>query len=273
MLYTRFHTAEAQAVGPAVDLSCIIDVLGTSEFGPQLEKLMFDRFGVSEFFIFQTSLVKGQPVALYVAGQDATAAGRARAYCSEFHKVDPLHELITQESADGLHYLHSYVETIRNPRYRAICFTGPQLVEKLSISRKAGNEMLVLNVYARADQSGFSPTQIDRICQFAPTVLPLLALHFRLLGEGDAQPSMSVAQMEDCVAWTFPSLTPREVAVCARSILGVTAEGIAIDLGIGQTSVLTYRRRAYARLNINSINQMSSILIQSSAVRKLTMAA
>ena len=36
----------------------------------------------------------------------------------------------------------------------------------------------------------------------------------------------------------------------------MTAEAIAIDLGIGQSSVLTYRRRAYHRLGISNIQQL-----------------
>jgi DNA-binding CsgD family transcriptional regulator len=40
----------------------------------------------------------------------------------------------------------------------------------------------------------------------------------------------------------------------------MTAEGIALDLGIGAASVLTYRRRAYRRLGISGINQLLPLL-------------
>ena len=40
------------------------------------------------------------------------------------------------------------------------------------------------------------------------------------------------------------------VAVAARVLSGMTSEGIAADLGIGLQSVLTYRKRAYAKLGV-----------------------
>jgi DNA-binding CsgD family transcriptional regulator len=36
----------------------------------------------------------------------------------------------------------------------------------------------------------------------------------------------------------------------------MTAEAIALDLGIGRTSVLTYRRRAYERYGISAAGQL-----------------
>jgi DNA-binding CsgD family transcriptional regulator len=56
------------------------------------------------------------------------------------------------------------------------------------------------------------------------------------------------------------ALTPRELDVCARTLIGLTAEGIALDLNIKKSSVFTYRKRAYARLGISSQNQLFRLL-------------
>lgn len=58
-----------------------------------------------------------------------------------------------------------------------------------------------------------------------------------------------------------PLLSPRELEVCIRIMLGVTSEGIGIDLGISRNTVLTYRKRAYARLNISSQNQLFRLVM------------
>lgn len=55
-------------------------------------------------------------------------------------------------------------------------------------------------------------------------------------------------------------MTQRELDVCARTLIGLTAEGIALDLNIKKTSVLTYRKRAYARLGISSQTQLFRLL-------------
>ena len=58
-----------------------------------------------------------------------------------------------------------------------------------------------------------------------------------------------------------PQLTGQEAEVCLRILLGITSEGIGIDLGISRNTVLTYRKRAYARLNISSQHQLFRMLI------------
>lgn len=55
-------------------------------------------------------------------------------------------------------------------------------------------------------------------------------------------------------------MTRRELDVCARTLIGLTAEGIALDLNIKKTSVFTYRKRAYARLGISSQTQLFRLL-------------
>ncbi len=45
-----------------------------------------------------------------------------------------------------------------------------------------------------------------------------------------------------------PALSPREAAVCARIACGTSADGIAAELGIAPSTVLTLRKRAYAKL-------------------------
>lgn len=55
-------------------------------------------------------------------------------------------------------------------------------------------------------------------------------------------------------------LTERERKVCALALAGVSIEGSAYELGIKKSSIITYRRRAYARLGISSLNELFLIL-------------
>ena len=55
-------------------------------------------------------------------------------------------------------------------------------------------------------------------------------------------------------------LTERERRVCALAMTGVSIEGSAYELGIKKSSVITYRKRAYARLGISSLNELFLIL-------------
>lgn len=55
-------------------------------------------------------------------------------------------------------------------------------------------------------------------------------------------------------------LTGREIDVCARSLSGMTAEGIGLELEIKKSSVVTYRKRAYERLGISSQHELFRML-------------
>jgi DNA-binding CsgD family transcriptional regulator len=56
-------------------------------------------------------------------------------------------------------------------------------------------------------------------------------------------------------------LTVRESDVLSRVMLGVSSEGIALDLGIGLNSVLTYRKHACARLGVSSQVELFALCI------------
>ncbi len=61
--------------------------------------------------------------------------------------------------------------------------------------------------------------------------------------------SEAAAQLVDLLG---DDLTPREQAVLARVLLGMRTEGIALDLHLKPASIVTFRKRAYAKLGITT---------------------
>lgn len=273
MIYSRIEPSPGSRANPMQFVCDAIQAVGTEAFPGRLDDLLVTCFGLKEFVVYRVDAANGTPDLLAQAGTDKSAQDRARAYLEGFHREDPIFAVLDKDSADGTYAIRLRAEEIRNPVYRSVCYTRPGFSEKLTLAKRDGSQTIILSVFARHEDGGFDAGQVDELCHFGNLLLPILVLHFRLIGHAERPKQVSAGEMEDCVSWAFPELTQREVAVCARSILGVTAEGIALDLGIAQTSVLTYRRRAYARLNINSINQLSTMLIQSSAARQLAAAS
>ena len=54
----------------------------------------------------------------------------------------------------------------------------------------------------------------------------------------------------------------REAEVCTAIMLGMTSEAIAIKLGISVNTILTYRKRAYGRLNISCQNELMRLILR-----------
>jgi DNA-binding CsgD family transcriptional regulator len=59
----------------------------------------------------------------------------------------------------------------------------------------------------------------------------------------------------------YPRLTDRERIVCGYTLAGYTAEGISLILGVGVSTIVTYRRRAYSRLGVCNANQLIAPLL------------
>ncbi|AJE46807.1 helix-turn-helix transcriptional regulator [Celeribacter indicus] len=267
MIYAPVATANAVAASAVDSLGGTIESVGGDAFIPALAALLGDHLAAEDFLVLRSG-PEGEPPRVLHAG------GRARRLAVHLLgglRSEPrLTRLLAAPSAPGTQVLQAEARAFRSPAFRRNCFALPGIRELVILVRPVGDDLITLCLFRRAADP--RPPATAELAHLGTLLLPVLDLHFRLLGTATRQRSVSAQEMEDCVAATFPELTRREVAVCARSILGVTAEGIALDLGIKQTSVVTYRRRAYTRLNISSINQLSTMLIQSSAARQLAAA-
>lgn len=109
------------------------------------------------------------------------------------------------------------------------------------------------------------PSAVAReIWELALRVAMVSAGHWEGVGKKAVEPppaDVGVALFRHRLAALERGLTQRELDVCARTLIGLTAEGIALDLNIKKTSVLTYRKRAYARLGVSSQTQLFRLLV------------
>jgi DNA-binding CsgD family transcriptional regulator len=67
-------------------------------------------------------------------------------------------------------------------------------------------------------------------------------------------------QFEQCLIRVCHGITRREIQVCAAIAVGMSSAAIALTLNISLNTVLTYRKRAYSRLNICSQNELMRLL-------------
>jgi DNA-binding CsgD family transcriptional regulator len=104
-----------------------------------------------------------------------------------------------------------------------------------------------LNVL-RPTGTGISDAMLERFSRAAPAYGSLIARHFGA--------SLEARLRERC-----PGLTPRESSVCESLLRGRSAPEVAVALGIGVSSVQTYRKRAYAKLGVSSLPELFQHLL------------
>jgi DNA-binding CsgD family transcriptional regulator len=186
-------------------------------------------------------------------------------YRERYYKADPISAVLDRlHSSDCAATVRVRSQDVSDPDYRKTWLVQPEICERISVMRRVDKKWLVLNC-ARSRRAGaFSRDEIALIDLFGSLTLPLIARHEILFDTIDLsrKSTLSIQALEHRFGRLLTTLTQREREVCARTVIGMTAEAIAIDLSIGRASVLTYRRRAYRRLNICSTYQLSTLVLR-----------
>jgi DNA-binding CsgD family transcriptional regulator len=239
----------------------LIDTLGTAAFEEAVLTTFRRLAGVVEVFACQRTASGDAPQLLLLAGHGA--GPRAAAYCGRYYRQDPLNDRLSElgDRSTAMMGLQVSRDDIIDSRYRQECYVRPGFAGKLSLVASGRGGWTFLNLYRGAGDGLYGGEEVPDILMASQILLPLLVRHRQLVSDKGADRSrMSVETAEGRLCALYPTLTGRERAICARTVIGMTAEGIALDLGIKRSSVLTYRRRAYERMNISSALQLSACL-------------
>lgn len=150
-------------------------------------------------------------------------------------------------------------DDIADDHYRHECYTAYHLIERFSIVRRNENGLYRLNFYAGGRYGRFADSDISNIMGSADLMLALLVKHDATGFEINEE--RTAASFRARLRLVSPKMPQREAEVCTAIMLGMTSEAIAIKLGISVNTVLTYRKRAYARLNISCQNELMRLIL------------
>lgn len=241
----------------SVVFETLVDAVGTPQMGNALLEAARVQWDVDEVFGFQV-VGKGDPVALVTAGRTGSSRARAAMYSDGFHEGDPLITSLFAAQPSRTLFCLTMSSDIPQGAYRTECFERPQLGQKLSFFRRWSDRRIAINFYRHGHREPHEKLVKD-LAKLAEIALPMLRRHHDLRRDDAHLPFKDRLQRR--IASAFPGLTTRECEVSARTLLGMTAEAIALDLSIKRSSVLTYRTRAYERLGVSCANQLLTGLL------------
>lgn len=170
-------------------------------------------------------------------------------------------QIAVSQCADGTRE----VEVIRpgqdDPRRPVIQKLG--IRERLRVVSRDGDTAL-LTFYLRSEQDGpVTPGQFEEYRDILQVAHELIALRHKIVGSEafHFSPGTSIASLKERSVAPFGSLSDREVQICDLIVLGHSAVGSALELGIAVTTVRTLRQRAYRKLGISSTTQLLALVI------------
>ena len=184
------------------------------------------------------------------------------AYSGHFHQSDPNRDTIFRDQANAAPILlPTFARRMYSDSYRKIFFEDSDIVDKFATAIWVEDTCYYVNFYRITAQGRFGRNELQRLSTVAPAVGAAVARHFLR----DAVPKDDAANRLQALLATaepFKSLTGRERDVCLGILTGRSSEAIASELGIGLHSALTYRKRAYDKLNISSQNELFGLVLR-----------
>ena len=193
-------------------------------------------------------------------------------YVEHFHERDPNFPKISgaiEGCEDCL--IPLIVDSTFDSSYQNHFFDRHDLVDKASTIGKVEQDSVYCNFYRMGRSGPYSDKDWRLLESVLPLITTLISMHYRILQLSplrEQQPHSNARSLvHNIISKSVPpfaQLTPREREVCERILLGYTSVGIGLDLEIAQSSVVTYRRRAYEKLDISTQNELFTLCLTAS---------
>lgn len=245
----------------------LMTTVATSQFEPQLFGLLEEAVRCEHLTAFAIS-PSMRPRLIFAAnrGDAPIARSAACAYMHSHWNADPTNRLLTEQTdLTGGFIACISTEEISRLQYRRACYTsadwartGSNLVHKVTVIKRQEGETFKVNFYRHRDAGPFDPLAVQTIVESSDLLFAFLARHAAANISTDVATlrGQFEARLQDCGR----GLTRREVQVCAAIAVGMSSEAIALTLNIRLNTVLTFRKRAYARLGISSQNELTRLI-------------
>jgi DNA-binding CsgD family transcriptional regulator len=150
---------------------------------------------------------------------------------------------------------HQFAEDVKEPRYRELCYTQPGIRERASILLlDADGLRATVSVYRNLAFDPFGDEDFATLSRCAPLLYEAVVAHIR---------KSSRAVVSDALHHKMLThLAHRERQVIAYVLAGKTTKEMAAQLELSETTVLTYRYRAFAKLGIRTQRELLTVLDQ-----------
>jgi DNA-binding CsgD family transcriptional regulator len=157
------------------------------------------------------------------------------------------HQLTGRPGREGV-ALHCRADELPDAGWRADIYERERLTDRFTLMHApAPGQVQVIHLYRDERQGRFLQQEVECLLGLAPLLRQAHAAAWRA-GAALADRASRTADGERRLQRLAPSLSPRERAVCARIALGLSADGIAADLDVAPSTVITLRKRAYLKL-------------------------
>jgi DNA-binding CsgD family transcriptional regulator len=237
----------------------IIPAIGRTDFG----RVAFDMFR-REMDVHHLTICRyldGRPVKLFAVESAIDERGFMSAidyYIDSAYVNDPFRRAFRRSPCRELVTLSIDADHVADRRMRERLYYARGIVAKDSLVIRRAQDVLTLTVYR---SGAMRPQNFSWISRWRGILAAAVERHVSIMEQPQTAGMPSLSELIEAIPATAP-LSPQEIAVCGMIVAGHSTESIALNLGISPHSVVTYRRRAYAKLMLSSQNELFMQLLR-----------
>lgn len=241
-------------------LSTSIENIGRPGFDSAFLDYLRSLCDAEHFALYHVSGDELFDIATGGFGQTGVAGRQAKLYAGGgFWRHDPGLEPLWKREADGrMVIVHMDVDEIEHQEMRERIYRPHGVRERVVLSARQSHSTISISLLRTNKAGPFPAAGLAALTAASEPIMAMAMKHVEMKrASTDASSALtSLPAIQECLSNGTPALARRESEVCARILYGMTSLGIALDLGIGEESAMTYRKRAYSRLNIGSQREL-----------------
>ena len=180
----------------------------------------------------------------------------ANQYVNHLHREDPNTGLLFLPSDTETKITYMDRDSVPTDRYR-LDFDRSHIIDRVSLlSRTATGMSFSVSFYGGFVSGRLGETGMLRLQDFLPLARSLALRHIETARPAAASWIGALTQIK----MRFPELSKRESEAVTGILLNMTAAQTATKLGIGTTSVITHRQKAYDRIGVKDMRALFKLL-------------
>lgn len=243
----------------------LVSLIGTDAFGPAFFN-MFDRlFGIDHctVFIGSGTITRACIAEARLPRTAEHVKSLAITYADHSFATCPIWQRVTEVPKDQHRSFFLVPQDLNDLDYRHEYYVRPNIRQELAVTGALEGDRIYAAFYRENGRAAFPVQALDWMDRKGRLILRILQKHAQCMVARPGMPPASAPTREQlfesvrlALTRDDTSITPREAEICAAIVLGYTVLGISMNLGISVNTVATHRKRAYAKLQISSQNEL-----------------
>jgi len=230
-----------------------LDAIGHTVLAPTLLSQLGSTVGAEHCVLFHFGEDDVDVLGFASADGSEMARHNSARYRSEFWRQDTTYTDLKRRLCGYKAAVSCLAaDQISDQRFRRELILDQGLAGRALIVGERGGRLYGLSMFRGRTTGFFSEDDRASINAMSDLLVSMVAKHAETLSQRISMSQLlsSVAGLEAAFRAAGARLSERECQVCARIVYGMAMKEIARDLGITPESAVTYRKRAFLRLDV-----------------------